>query len=364
MVNCGIKLKTMSYEESCSAVWGRPGYYVVALVCFLIDFGVLVAYFVAMGSLAGPIATDYFSITEAVETKVKLAAAVVMLPPSYLRSLGDIPGWSYVSYAMILFGSFSMLYLAFSDSTQEFNKVHVAPLNVPVETDWSWVKGGIWQAIGTIAFTFAIHDCVFSIFKSLKDGTRERWSFVCYTALATTTALILAIGVPIYLALGDKVDSNITKNFPSGPLMNAVRGAIFVCVIITWVYVQHVGRKYLHSLVMPLVRCRPLTSSETYTMSAPELAVFTTVIFVAALCLGIMCEDLGIPMSLTGIFAQSLSAFVIPPCLVFTMVRQGQNPGYSTIELGFLAVILVFGLVSCTLGMHNTLNAHLGQAES
>lgn len=314
-----------------------------------------------MGSLAGPIATDYFSITEDVETKVKLAAAVVMLPPSYLRSLGDIPGWSYVSYGMIVFGSFSMLYLAFSDSTQEFNKTNVAPLNVPVETDWRWVKGGIWQAVGTIAFTFAIHDCVFSIFKSLKEGTRQQWSFVCYTALWSTTALILAIGVPIYFALGDKVASEITANFPSGPLMNAVRGAIFVCIIITWIYVQHVGRKYLHSLVMPLVRCRPLTSSETYTMSVPELAVFTTVIFVAALYLGVAVKDLGIPMSLTGIFAQSLSAFVIPPCLVFTMVRQGQNPGYNKMQLGFLGAILLFGLVSCTLGMANTLNAHLAE---
>lgn len=358
MVNCAIKLKTMSYEETCCAVWGRPGYYIVALVCFLIDFGVLVAYWVAIGALAAPIASDVFGVTEHVETKVKLGAAVIMLPPSYLRSLGDVPGWSYISYALILFASFSMLHLAFQPSTLEFNKYHVEPLSVAVETNWTWIKDGVWPSLGTIAFTFVNHDSVFMVFERLKDGNRRRWAAVCMGALCSTTVLMLGVGIPIYLVLGDKITSDMTTNYPGGMLMSAVRVALCACIVMSWVYLQQVGRKYLHSLAMPIVHRRPLTQRETYHMTAPELGVFTSLLFGVTLFLGIYIQDLGLPMALTGVFAQSLAAFVIPPCLVFSMVRLGQNPGYSKIEQAYLAGILVFGLVSCTLGVAQTLLQH------
>lgn len=359
MVNCAIKLDTMSYEETCCAVWGRPGYYVVAAVCLLIDFGVLVSYWVAIGNLAAPIVSDIFAIEENVNAKVKLGAAIFMLPPSYLRSLGDIPGWSYISYALILFSSFSMLYLSFLWPTLDFNQTSIQPYNVPVKTDWQWVKDGLWPSLGTVAFTFVNHDSVFMVFENLKDRTANRWTTVCMGALWSTTCLMLLIGVPIYLSLGDKTSSDITENFPSGPLMSIVRIALCACVVMTWVYLQQVGRKYLRSLVMPAVRRRPLTQFESYNMTRTEIFCFTSVLFGTTLLLGLVISDLGLPMALTGIFAQSLAAFVIPPCLVFSMVRAGKNPGYSRAEQVFLTVILSFGLVSCTLGVFSTLSDYL-----
>jgi len=295
---------------------------------------------------------------------VKLAAAVVMLPPSYLRSLGDIPGWSYISYVLILFASFSMLHLAFMPETIEFNTVHVKPLYEPVETNWKWVKDGVWPSLGTIAFTFVNHDSVFMVYERLKDGTERRWATVCMAALCSTTVLMLGIGMPIYLALGDKIASDITTNFPGGGLMSFVRIALCSCIVMSWVYLQQVGRKYLHSLVMPIVRGRPLTETETYYMSALEIFVFTTLLFGVTLTLGILIDDLGLPMALTGVFAQALAAFVIPPCLVFTMVRNKQNPGYSKPGLIFLAFILVFGCVCCTIGVRNTINQHFDQMKA
>jgi hypothetical protein len=83
-------------------------------------------------------------------------------------------------------------------------------------------------------------------------------------------------------------------------------------------------------------------------MTPLEIGVFTTIQFVVTFGLGLAVTDLGLPMALTGVFAQALAAFVIPPCLLFTLSRQGQNAGYTRGHMAGFAGILIFGVSCCT----------------
>lgn len=356
MVNCGIACKTLSYEETCCAIWGRAGYYIITVTCYLMDFGVLVTYWVALGDLVAPLAKEAFGTED--KARIRLCLAAVMLLPSYLRNLGKIKGWSYINYLLIVFGLVSMLCLAFRQETADFNRDHFEPRGEPVQPDHTAVKPAIWPSIGTLAFTFCNHDSVFMVYANLKDGSWQRWAVVCKLAMWLTVLLMVTTGLPIYLALGDKVASDITTNFPDGGLMRAARVALAVVVAMTWIYLQQVARKYLHSLVMPLVRRRALTPEESYSMSAGELVFFTSVQFGTTLALGICIEDLGLPMALTGVFAQALAAFVIPPGLLFTCALRGDAMGYSRPAQAYFAVVCLFGLVSCTLGVQSTLSSY------
>ena len=106
MVNIGVTMRTMSYEETCCAVWGSMGFFGVALTCYLIVFGVLVSYWVALGTLATPLVASLLQRPVTV-TAVKLGLAAVMLPVCFFRNIGKLPGWSYLCYALILFASFT-----------------------------------------------------------------------------------------------------------------------------------------------------------------------------------------------------------------------------------------------------------------
>jgi len=150
--------------------------------------------------------------------------------------------------------------------------------------------------------------------------------------------------------------SDITMNFPlDSPLMNVVRCALTISLAMTWLYLQQVGRKFLHSLIMPMLRCRVLSPGESYHMSPAEIVGFTSVQFGVTLYLGCIIEDLGLPMALTGVFAQAMAAFVIPPCLLLTLSRRGHDCGYTWLQHGYYIAILIFGTVSCTLGVNATL---------
>mmetsp|Transcript_31074 Transcript_31074/g.88682 ORF Transcript_31074/g.88682 Transcript_31074/m.88682 type:complete len:447 (-) Transcript_31074:167-1507(-) len=361
MVNIAIDRRTRSYEETCCAIWGRAGYYVITITCYLMDFGILVTYWVALGDLLAPAAESIFqSSASGVRLRVKIVLGAVMLLPCYLRNLGEIPGWSYINYSLIVFGLFSMLALSGHQATADFNKNSIEPKGLPTAADWTSIKPDLWPSLGTLAFTFCTHDCVFMIYSTLQDGTSKRWAATCKTAMWSTVVLMVATGLPIYFALGDKVSSDLTVNFPDSPWMRVVRCALAVSIGMTWVYLQQVARKFLHSLAMPFVRGRPLTEEESYHMSGRQLFVFTSVQFAATWALGLCIEDLGLPMALTGVFAQSLAAFVIPPCLLFTECwRRGGNVcGYSFLAKVYFCVVLLFGVTSCTLGVHSTIASY------
>jgi len=362
MVAIGMHLGTISYEETCCAVWGRRGFYAVAITCLLIDFGVIVSYMVALGDIATPLVHEFVpSSTNIVDLQmwVKVAFSLVMLPVAYSRNFGKLPGWSYVQYAFILFSSFAMLAMSFNSSTANFNRDHVKPEGVPLKTDTTEIKAGLWPSLGVLAFTYVNHDSVFTIVQSLYRPSVRRWTIVCRTSMWSTVLLTLAVGLPIYIVFGVKTSSDIVDNFPRSPVMITVRFCLVCVLAMTCLYLQQVGRKYLHSIVMPFMRRRALTPSESYNMSILELVVFTTFFFAAAVVTATVTEDLGLPMALTGVFANSLAAFVIPPCLLLTMASHGDPVGYSKLNLYYYGFILLFGIVSCTLGVYSTLQ-HYG----
>jgi len=198
------------------------------------------------------------------------------------------------------------------------------------------------------------HSVVFPFFRELKNATLRRWSIVSVSAMWSAVLLMHIMGLPIYFALGDKTASNITNNFPHGPLMSAVRVSLAIAVLISTIYLQRAGRTYLHSLVMPILRRRSLVEDEQR-MSMSEVFFFTSLQFVVTLYLGIATEDLGLPMALTGVFAQSLAAFIIPPLLLFTMMRHDPASKISRLSRCYFTVVLVFGIASCTLGVNRTI---------
>lgn len=346
MVKCAIVFDTLSYEETCRAVWGPPGYYIVALSCYLLEFGVLVTYWVALGDLAEPFVSHFYT-ARGPNTKVvsQLVLAAMMLPPCFLANLGNKPAWSYINYTFILIALTSLMYLSHHPECWQ----KLGPTSGP---DWRRpVKTSVWPCWGALAFTFCVHDSVFAVYQNLDNGTFERWNIVCSGALWSTVILMISSGLAIYSGLGESTQVDVTLNFKDVPLILALRAMLVFIIAITWIYLQQVARKYLHSLVMPLTHRRWLTPNEVYMMSCSQLFFFTSVQFGVTLILGIYIRNLALPMALTGMFAQSLVAFVIPPCLLLTTMWRGRRSlGYSRLQETYFCFVLLVGIVSCTLG--------------
>mmetsp|Transcript_20988 Transcript_20988/g.45389 ORF Transcript_20988/g.45389 Transcript_20988/m.45389 type:complete len:449 (-) Transcript_20988:525-1871(-) len=334
MVNCAIAYDTLSYEETCRAAFGPCGYYIVALACYLMEFGVLVTYWTALEELTCPLLSELGNHSQVV---IKLSFAAIMLPFCYVRNLGQLPAWSYISCFLNMCVAVIIVALSFENRPQG-----------DIET--KAVNSEIWPSLGIIAFTFCNHDSVFTIYQNLKDASSERWGIVTKVCLWSTVGLMLCTGLPIYLNLGTTVQVDITDNLGSSPTTQVLRAVMSVNLGMAWVYMQQVSRKYLHSLVMPCLRRRALGPDEVYEMSYGELVAFTTVQFGVTLLLAVYVPDLGWPMALTGLFAQSITAFLIPPVLLWTTLRRGRDVGYNNIQLLWFFIVFLFGVLSCTLG--------------
>ena len=93
---------------------------------------------------------------------------------------------------------------------------HVAPeLKGDPAARFSFIRPGIFQAIGVISFAFVCHHNSLLIYGSLRTPTLDRFATV--THISTVIALIACctLAVSAFATFTDKTQGNILNNFPS-----------------------------------------------------------------------------------------------------------------------------------------------------
>lgn len=100
---------------------------------------------------------------------------------------------------------------------------HVPPeLKGDPSLRFSFVRPGIFQAIGVISFAFVCHHNSLLIYGSLRTPTLDRFATVTHISTVISLVACSTLAVSAYLVFTDRTQGNILNNFPSVSLSNVV----------------------------------------------------------------------------------------------------------------------------------------------
>lgn len=91
---------------------------------------------------------------------------------------------------------------------------HVAPeLKGNPDERYTFIRSGIFQAIGVISFAFVCHHNSLLIYGSLRTPTLDRFAMVTHVSTAISLVACSTLAISAFLVFTDKTQGNILNNF-------------------------------------------------------------------------------------------------------------------------------------------------------
>lgn len=78
---------------------------------------------------------------------------------------------------------------------------------------WSFIRPGIFDAIGVISFAFVCHHNSLLIYGSLRTPTLDRFARVTHVSTLISLVSCLTLAIPAYIVFTDRTQGNILNNF-------------------------------------------------------------------------------------------------------------------------------------------------------
>ncbi|KND04095.1 uncharacterized protein SPPG_01537 [Spizellomyces punctatus DAOM BR117] len=318
---------TRSYQELVKRCFGRWGFIAVSVFQFVFAYGAMCAYAIIVGDTLPvvlsqlPSKTPLYSVLTSRRAMITLTTLFVSLPLSLYRDISALAKTSAVSLGAIVFIVLAVVGAGAWEGRQG--------------GDVSWVGGGVFQAIGVISFAFVCHHNTFLIYGSLRKPTMDRFAVVTHlsTGLSLLACLVLACGG--YLVFTDKTQGNILNNFsPTHPLITLARLCFGINMFLTFPLECFVCREVL-------LHCIYGQGEEEKPVSLPIHAGTTVALTLSAMGVALWTCDLGIVLEITGGFAATVLAYILPPlCYIYL----SSGPTFSLKKAGPLLCI-GFGVV-------------------
>ncbi|TPX54398.1 hypothetical protein PhCBS80983_g05939 [Powellomyces hirtus] len=266
---------------------------------------------------------------------ITLCTLFVSLPLSLFRDVSALAKTSAVSLAAIVFIIVAVL---------------VAGPGLPADQKGaaeaiSVLRPGLFQAIGVISFAFVCHHNTFLIYGSLKKPTMDRFAVVTRlsTGLSLLSCLILACGG--YLVFTNKTHANILNNFPPDHvLINIARVAFGANMFLTFPLECFVCREVIYNYVWAHPSA-PDSISHLEVNNAVDTkthVAITAGLSLSAMGIALATCDLGFLLELTGGFAATVLAYILPAACY---IKLASGPTLSWKKAGPLACIAFGGIV-------------------
>ncbi|KAI8099947.1 transmembrane amino acid transporter protein-domain-containing protein [Halteromyces radiatus] len=171
------------------------------------------------------------------------------------------------------------------------------------ENRFAFMNDEIFQGIAVISFAYVCHHNSFLIFGSLKQPSLNRFASVTHWSMGIAFLTCMVLGLSGFLAFTDKTAGNILNNFPSDNVfINIARLAFGLNMFTTIPLETFVCREVLETFFWP---------SQIFDLKRHFL--LTTTLTLIALTISLLTCNLGIVLELTGAFAATSLAYVLPP---------------------------------------------------
>lgn len=332
MLQVGHKLGVEDYADLVDSCFGRAGAIVYNLSAFVFAFGGCAAYCVVVGDTVPKIIYamigDSSKLTGAAaffadrRTIIVLSSLLVLFPVSCYKQIHKLNMTSLIGLASVLF---AILVIVIQGNTLP------AEQQGPKEGMITVAKmEGFFPALGALSFVFVCHHSQFLLYKSLKQATLKRYSYVMLYALLLSFLLSMFVAIGGYVAFTSDVQENIINNLPDkSVLANAARAAFAIDMFLTFPIELYVAR----DIVLKSIH----NDSDSNVLHYTYTAVLTGV----ACLLAVITSDISIVIVLTGGLAASVFAFILPPACA---AKYDYDRGQFSIKTHWTYIIcIIFG---------------------
>ncbi|XP_039146326.1 amino acid transporter AVT1I-like [Dioscorea cayenensis subsp. rotundata] len=251
--------------------------------------------------------------------------ALVILPTTWLKNLGVL---AYVSAGGVLASIiivFSVLWAATFDGVGFHQRGR--PLNV----------AGLPTSLGLYAFCYCGH----AVFPTISNSMRNKAQYpkvlvLCFVLCTINYASMAVLG---YLMYGNEVKSQVTLNLPLGHLSSKI--AIYTTLINPFT-------KY--ALVITPIANAIEERLRVYNKRSSSVLVRTLLVS-STVIIAIMVPFFADLMSFIGSLLSVIVSMLLP-CICYLMIFKDSRK--SKIELVFIVLILVFGVLVASLGSYTS----------
>ncbi|KAI9089431.1 transmembrane amino acid transporter protein-domain-containing protein [Phlyctochytrium arcticum] len=333
-----------TYQDLVWHCFGNRGYIAISIFQFIFAYGAMCAYAVIVGDtipivfsqLVSPSSFLYPIITSR-RLIIVLCTIFISLPLSMYKDISALAKTSAVSLAAILY---------------IIGVVIAAGPALPAEekgTDrWlTFVDTGVFQAIGVISFAFVCHHNTFLIFGSLRKPTINRFAIVTHLSTGMSLVACGLLGMGGYIVFTEKTHGNILNNFPnSHTLINTARLAFGANMFLTFPLECFVCRE----VILNSLYTHPSNPTTGHSHPSDFAHIVTTLVLtLSAMVIALLTCDLGFVLEITGGFAATVLAFILPAACYLKLTdgpwwdpkRRGK---WASIVFGLIVMVLSTGM--------------------
>jgi sodium-coupled neutral amino acid transporter 11 len=349
IVELGVHHGARSYEELCRRCFGKPGFVVVSLSMVCFAFGAMSAYLVIIADATQVVAEQEGGMALSRDAVLAIVASVAILPLCLFRDLSALSHASAVSVCAVIVIIVIVLVRGPAAAA--------AWPGEPIQEDLGVAKGSLFAGLGIISFAFVCQHSSFIVFNTLKEPSVERWRAVNAASVLTALVLSCAFALGGYLHFYDRTMPNLLNNFAcDDDIVNVARVLLAATMVLSFPMECFVARHSLfavaHGFSPELRGPRRMSGAWHYGL--------TLLLWGAALSVGLLVQDLGIVLEITGATSATVLGYILPPLLhLKTHSLKGLWRSFKSAPCArardFLLPIalLLFGLVALIAGTYS-----------
>lgn len=335
-----------SYTDVMHHCFGRAGSAAVSFFQFAFAFGGMCAFNVIIGdsiphviAYIFPWLADHAVLNLLVDRHaiIIIITLLVSFPLSLHRDIVKLSKSS--SFAIV-----SMMIIVFS----------VVLRGAAVEPDlkgspshvFSFIRPGVFSAIGVISFAFVCHHNTMFIYQSIETPTLDRFNKVTHASTGMSLICCLLMAVTGYVVFTDKTQGNILNNFsPDDLLINIARFCFGANMSTTIPLENYVCREVIEDFFF---KDKPF--SKVRHVAVTSAIVFTSMAISLTTC------DLGVVLEIAGGMSATALAFIFPASAFYVLTSgkwHSKQKLPAVLCAGFGTIVLI---LSCGITLSKTLS--------
>ncbi|KAI8900633.1 transmembrane amino acid transporter protein-domain-containing protein [Globomyces pollinis-pini] len=327
-----------TYQGLVMHCYGQNGLLIISVFQFIFAYGAMCAYTVILGDSFPSVFNSILPETSLFHPLLTSRAFIILactlcisLPLSMYRDVSALSKASAISLGMIVFIVLAVCW----------NVLYLTPdqLGDPA-LRWTVVDTGLFEAIGVISFAFVCHHNTYLIYGSLKNPTIQRFTMVTNLSILVSFILCLILAFVGYQSFTNNTSANILNNFDKTNFsMNIARVFFGMNMFLTFPMECFVCREVLFHYF--LEHLYPPKTDLTKAVSTTMHSSVTIVLVLSAMVIALSTEDLGFMLELTGGFAATVLAYILPASCY---IKLAPGSVFSMQKIPYLLIIL-FGIV-------------------
>lgn len=312
LISCGLHSNSPSYEGLAEFCFGRKGFYIVSAFMLVFAFGAMCSYLIIVGDTVTLVVKNVFGKTISRELTIFLFALIVILPLCLLKDMAKLSFSSLVSVS----ADIAIVIIVLVETGTGADAWETEHDDLPIDTTLKFFGPSLFAGIGAMSFAFVCQHSCFIVFNTLSSPTYGNWKKVnnYSVTVATVASLMLALGG--YLTFYDQTLPNLLNNYSDTNLaVNIARFMLALTMVFTFPMEQFVTRHSLYALISgysPEVE-GPKSMTNRYHYG------LTLLLWGSSLCVGLLVDDLGFILELTGAFGASFLGYILPSMCYFKL---------------------------------------------